>query len=178
MPIKSPRRVFEMVIGCVSLIGLIYGGSVLIPGEESKVPSEYGFRSLSLPRTLGVAPDWLAGWEGFDCTDSPMKELIELPDLSDFVDPDNENPEVSEFRIRLFGYLGESPEVMYCFFDTDNNRWVRLLNGETDEDSQISLVDSSVGPILMDLSDGHSYTINRELHQLIPVKNLEKVHAN
>lgn len=177
MPVKSPIRVFEMVIGCVSLIGLMYGGSVLISGEP-EVPSEYGYRSLSLPRTLGVSPDWLAGWECFDCEDSPMKESIELSDVADFVDPDIENPEVSEFRIRLYGYLGESPEVMYCFFDTVNNRWVRLLNGETDYDSQISLVDSSAGSILLDLSDGNSYTINRELHQLIPVNNLEEVYAD
>ncbi len=175
---KSSRRVFEMVVGCVSLIGLMYGGSVLISGGESKVPSEYGYPSLSLPRTLGVSHDWLAGWEGFDCEDSPMKESIELSDVVEFIDPDIENPEVSEFRIQLFGYLGESPEVMYCFFDTDNNRWVRLLNGETDEDSQISLVDSSTGPIILDLSNGNSYIINRELHKLIPVNNLEEVYAN
>jgi hypothetical protein len=178
MLLESPRRVFEMVIGSVSLVGLMYGGSVLISGGESKVPPEYGYRSLSLPHTLGVSHDWLAGWEGFDCEDSPVEKSTELSDMSEFIDPDVRNPEVSEFRIRLFGYLGESPEVMYCFFDTENDRWVRLLNGETDEDSQISLVDSLAGPIVLDLSDGNSYTVNRKLHQLIPVTNLEKVHAN
>lgn len=177
MLVKSPRRVFEMLIGCVSLIGLMYGGGVLIL-REPELPSEYGYRSLSLPLTLGVTPDWLAGWEGFDCEDSPMKDSIGLSDVPDSVDPDIEEPEESEFRMRLYGYLGESPDVMYCFFDTDKNRWVRLLNGETDKNSQISLVDSSAGPILLDLSDGNSYTISRELHQLIPVNNLEDVDAD
>jgi hypothetical protein len=178
MPLKFPRRAFEMVIECVSLIGLVFGGSMLIFEGESTVPAEAGYRSLSLPCTLGVSPDWLAGWEHFYCEDAPIEESIELSDMAVSFDTNIQRSEVSEFRIRLFGYLGENPEVMYCFFDTANNRWVRLLNGQTDEASQISLVDSSSGAILMDLSDGNSYSVNRELHQLIPIGNLEEMHAD
>ncbi len=142
------------------------------------VPAEAGYRSLSLPCALGVSPDWLAGWECFYCEDVPMKDSLELSGRVVLADSFIEHPEVSEFRIRLFGYLGENPEVMYCFLDTANNRWVRLKNGQKDENSQIALVDTLSGTILTDLSDGKSYFVDRESHQLFPVGNLEEIHAD
>lgn len=85
---------------------------------------------------------------------------------------------VMEFRLRLFGVLDEGVDAVYCFFDTESKRWIRLSCGDQDSVSGIAVVASASGPLVVDTLNSVRYLIDLQQNHMNRIDRLEELNED
>jgi hypothetical protein len=127
-----------------------------ITGSFHPTAQPSGLAPLALPTECTSGHDPLRDWKAFpEVTASPPR----LPPVEEPCPPDNP-PVEDSCRIRVYGRVTEGSQRVYCFFDTKDNRWFRLPEGEKDPAAGILLVaGKDEAPSLLDLATGYRYRI-------------------
>jgi hypothetical protein len=163
-----PRAVSEAALlwafRLVPVMLLLWYGQ-LRPGNPQPVPgdNERGYAWLALPAGDPRNNPWLGEWETLSVVEihgdpgpvAPPPVPAERPGAVGSAD------ETRPFRIRLGGQVREGERVLYCFFDTDDQRWFRMAGDGVDTDAAIRLeVNAGDGkPLVTDLLDGSRYLL-------------------
>jgi len=151
----------------LSSVGLLHGIKALVIQSIHTQASVSGWRHLSLPIELLPMQDLLRGWDYFSCNDFVIHdpETVAMADHIHSLVTDD--PRLPEMRIQLAGFIDQGLNTLYCFFDTENNRWLRLSCGSSDQRSGFMIEESPAGPLLVDVNNAARYLIDRQLCRLI-----------
>jgi hypothetical protein len=143
---------------------LLYGR--LRPDDPSPVPDdpEPGYRWLALPAIGLGKPAWIGGWKNLSVAKSDDNpEPVPAPVAPVEIETEKTAPEGEPpFRIRLVGQVLDGTRVLYCFFDTEDQRWFRMAGGGVDPEAGIRL-ETTPGdnqPLVTDLADGRRYILS------------------
>jgi hypothetical protein len=127
------------------------------------VDSQPGYTWLALPAVEDGEPGWVGEWEQLSVAkDNDILERDPRPAVPDEPARPEAGPVVKRpFRIRLAGQVRDGTRVLYCFFDTEDQRWFRMAGGGVDPEAGIRLevAPGSGQPLVTDLADGARYVL-------------------
>jgi len=157
----------------LSSVGLVHGIKAWVLQSLHTPAGAPGWRHLSLPIELIPVQDLLRGWDCFSCSDFVIPEPETVPRTDQIPGPVTDDPMMPEMRIQLAGFIDQGLNTLYCFFDKENNRWLRLSCGTSDQGSGFMLEESPAGPLLVDVKNAARYLVDRQLCRLIRTDVLE-----
>jgi hypothetical protein len=166
-------RLLNMIIWLASVSLPFVAMWLLLSPERDADGETPGWGILALPLSLARKVEPLDGWEALEAAPAFQQASVEITAAEAVVPADPvSKPATGVFRIRLHGVVDSDDRPLYCFFDTEKQRWFRLAAGEADDDSGVILEPASRdGHLrLRDLRSGRRFRLANGQKLLVPEK--------
>jgi hypothetical protein len=136
--------------------------------DTPAAPVAAGWSWLALPIELALAENPLQGWPIYSLEEQPVAPLLGAAAPLEIA---YASPAAASLPIEVHGHVGQGSTAVYCFFDTNTNKWFRMSPGDVDAVRRLALrTDPDEGiPHLVELSSGKRYRIRPGKRKPLPV---------